>query len=601
MSLFSEMCPEIRNVVTAKHERRFDSHASLDCVVICWNPSVLSHHGCTWRCYLTAWKKDVLLKVTRASVCKNDDVDCECSQSSQIRADRVGCVDWCASAPRWWLEVRVRTSWCPQAKGAHLWNHGRHPVRACKTTDMWTSVCRTGSYVPDPVVTRAKTSSAQIVNSHVPHSGFPAVFCYVSASVFESRYSFSFLSLTSAKICDSIDDQSAWTLKTRKSWTDVRYFDSFDWGVEVTWIIPQEFARKRIGEQIFDVAVSAIQEVIVVVIQPNPQDRISERIVVLLVSQPQKRDVEVVKATPQDRVRWQTVGQFVDVPVPLVLEEIAEVIIDESFAVVPLLRIQIHISAQIDEQTVNMSATTSPTEIAESLQLNPQDSISDCIVEQIVSASLSQDENIEINQEENLELVQPFLWTCSFEDIFVSPPGARPAKKRREENDWEQLQFQKRFVSLNRSPGRAARTDVRKDDWTLRDWDDATGTDSWEWAVTLQPLVRVVTGTSLTRKHTVVFTSAPAGFAWCVHFLRICRWSVWSERLEVQIPVWQEMNRTFFALLRYSIYLFGAAFTLIDREIRYLVLRSCTVHFGAVAAWIHGSKKWRVVTVASPS
>ena len=53
----------------------------------------------------------------------------------------------------------------------------------------------------------------------------------------------------------------------------------------MTWIIPQEFARKRIGEQIFDVAVPAIQEVIVVVIQPNPQDRISERIAALLAPQ----------------------------------------------------------------------------------------------------------------------------------------------------------------------------------------------------------------------------------------------------------------------------------------------------------------------------
>ena len=53
----------------------------------------------------------------------------------------------------------------------------------------------------------------------------------------------------------------------------------------MTWIIAQEFARKRIGEQIFDVAVSAIQEVIVVVIQPNPQDWISERIAALLAPQ----------------------------------------------------------------------------------------------------------------------------------------------------------------------------------------------------------------------------------------------------------------------------------------------------------------------------
>ena len=84
----------------------------------------------------------------------------------------------------------------------------------------------------------------------------------------------------------------------------------------------------------------------------------------------------------------------------------------------------------IDEQVVNVPATTSQEEIAESLRLNPQDHISDCIDEQIVAAPLSQDENIEINQEQNLELVQPFLRTCSFEDITVSPPGARPAKKR---------------------------------------------------------------------------------------------------------------------------------------------------------------------------
>ena len=121
-------------------------------------------------------------------------------------------------------------------------------------------------------------------------------------------------------------------------------------------------------------------------------------------------------------------GQFVDVPFPLVLKEIAEVIIDEPSAAVPLRRIQEHISMQIDEQTVNVSVTTSQEEIAESLRLNMQDRISDCIDEQIVAAPLSQDENIE---EENLELVQPFLRTCSSEGITVSPPGARPAKKRK--------------------------------------------------------------------------------------------------------------------------------------------------------------------------
>ena len=109
-------------------------------------------------------------------------------------------------------------------------------------------------------------------------------------------------------------------------------------------------------------------------------------------------------------------GQFVDVPVPLVLEEIAEVIIDEPSAAVLLLRIQEHISMLIDEQVVNVSATTSQEEITESLLLNPQDRISDCIDEQIVPAPLSQDENI---------------GTCSSEGITVSPPGARSAKKRK--------------------------------------------------------------------------------------------------------------------------------------------------------------------------
>ena len=55
--------------------------------------------------------------------------------------------------------------------------------------------------------------------------------------------------------------------------------------VEVMWIILQECVPKRIGEQISDVAVPPIQEVIVVVTQPNPQDCISVRIADLLVPQ----------------------------------------------------------------------------------------------------------------------------------------------------------------------------------------------------------------------------------------------------------------------------------------------------------------------------
>ena len=86
---------------------------------------------------------------------------------------------------------------------------------------------------------------------------------------------------------------------------------------------------------------------------------------------------------------------------------------------------------RFDEQVVDVPATTSQEEIAESLRLNPQDRISDCIDEQIVPAPLIQDENIEMNLEENDELVQPFLRKCSSEDITVSPPSARLKKKRR--------------------------------------------------------------------------------------------------------------------------------------------------------------------------
>ena len=86
---------------------------------------------------------------------------------------------------------------------------------------------------------------------------------------------------------------------------------------------------------------------------------------------------------------------------------------------------------RLDEQVVDVPPTTSQEEIAESLRLNPQDRISDCIEEQIVPAPLIQDENIEMNLEENDELVQPFLRKCSSEDITVSPPSARPKKKRK--------------------------------------------------------------------------------------------------------------------------------------------------------------------------
>ena len=88
-------------------------------------------------------------------------------------------------------------------------------------------------------------------------------------------------------------------------------------------------------------------------------------------------------------------------------------IIDEPFAAVPVLRIQEHISAQIDEQVVDVPATTSQEDIAESMRLNPHDRISDRIDEQIVPTPLIQDENIEMNLEENDELVQPFLRKCS--------------------------------------------------------------------------------------------------------------------------------------------------------------------------------------------
>ena len=73
--------------------------------------------------------------------------------------------------------------------------------------------------------------------------------------------------------------------------------------VEVMRIISQECVQKRIGEQISDVAVPPIQEVIVVVTQPNPQDCIFVRIADLLVLQTQERDVDSVNATAQERVQ----------------------------------------------------------------------------------------------------------------------------------------------------------------------------------------------------------------------------------------------------------------------------------------------------------
>ena len=124
-------------------------------------------------------------------------------------------------------------------------------------------------------------------------------------------------------------------------------------------------------------------------------------------------------------------GQFVDVPVQLVLEEIAEVIIDESSAVVPLLRIQEHITMLIDEQIVNVSATTSQDEIVESLLLNPQDRVSDCIDEQIVTAPLSQDENIR-DQSERKHRVDPVVPTdVQLRGYHRLASGARSAKKRK--------------------------------------------------------------------------------------------------------------------------------------------------------------------------
>ena len=76
-------------------------------------------------------------------------------------------------------------------------------------------------------------------------------------------------------------------------------------------------------------------------------------------------------------------------------------------------------------QVVDVPATTSQEDIAESPRLSPQDRISDRIDEQIVPAPLIQDENIEMNLEENDELVQPFSRKCSSEDITMSPPCAR--------------------------------------------------------------------------------------------------------------------------------------------------------------------------------
>ena len=62
-----------------------------------------------------------------------------------------------------------------------------------------------------------KQTVDQIVNTHAPQTGFPAAFCCASASVFESRYSSSFLSTAPATICDSIDGQLAWAFATGKS------------------------------------------------------------------------------------------------------------------------------------------------------------------------------------------------------------------------------------------------------------------------------------------------------------------------------------------------------------------------------------------------
>ena len=76
------------------------------------------------------------------------------------------------------------------------------------------------------------------------------------------------------------------------------------------------------------------------------------------------------------------------------MEEIAEVIIVEPFADVPVPRIQEHISMQIDEQVVDVPATTAQEEIAESLPLNSLDRISDCIDEQIVPAPPSQQDGL---------------------------------------------------------------------------------------------------------------------------------------------------------------------------------------------------------------
>ena len=52
------------------------------------------------------------------------------------------------------------------------------------------------------------------------------------------------------------------------------------------------------------------------------------------------------------------------------LHVLREVITDEPSATIPVLRIQEHISAQIDEQVVDVPATTSQEDIAESLRLN---------------------------------------------------------------------------------------------------------------------------------------------------------------------------------------------------------------------------------------
>ena len=61
------------------------------------------------------------------------------------------------------------------------------------------------------------------------------------------------------------------------------------------------------------------------------------------------------------------------------------------------------------EHVIGVPATATQKTIAESLWLNPQDRIFDCVDEQIVPAPLIQQENIEINLEENDQVVQSIL------------------------------------------------------------------------------------------------------------------------------------------------------------------------------------------------